>query len=68
VAVGLDRHVFTEGEVRSGVFGIVAKGLALLRVVDAAETDAVRVLVVQDFERVAVENGDNWTCKVSSDS
>jgi hypothetical protein len=30
--------------------------LAFLRAVDAAEADAFRVLVVQDFERVAVED------------
>ena len=30
-------------------------GLAFLRTVDAVETDALRAMVVQDFERVAVE-------------
>jgi hypothetical protein len=34
-------------------------GWALLRAVDAAQADAFRVLVVQDFECVAVEDGDD---------
>jgi hypothetical protein len=34
-------------------------GCALLRAVDAAQADAFRVLVVQDFEDVAVEDGDD---------
>jgi hypothetical protein len=33
--------------------------LAFLRAVNPAETDAFRVLVVQDFDGVAVENGDD---------
>ena len=35
----------------------LADGLALLRAVDAAEADAFRVAIVQDFEGVAVEDG-----------
>ena len=30
--------------------------MAFLRAIDTAESDAFRVLVVQDFERVAVED------------
>jgi len=33
-----------------------ASCLAFLRAIDTAESDAFRVLVVQDFERVAVED------------
>jgi hypothetical protein len=33
--------------------------LAFLRTVDPAEADALRVVVVQDFESVAVEDGDD---------
>jgi hypothetical protein len=43
VAVGLDRDFFPEGEVSDGVFGIVSKGLALLRAVDAAEANCLRI-------------------------
>jgi hypothetical protein len=35
------------------------KRLALLRAVEAVETDAFRVLVVQDFEGIAFEDGDD---------
>ena len=38
------------------MIGIVAVGLALLQAVDAAEADTLRVLVVQDFEGVAVKD------------
>jgi hypothetical protein len=33
--------------------------LAFLRTIDTTETDAFRVLVVQDFDGVTVEDGDN---------
>ena len=39
------------------MLGSVAEGLAFLGAVDAAEADALRVSVVQDFEGVAVEDG-----------
>jgi len=44
--------------------------LALLRAVDAAEADAFSALVVQDFEGVAVEDGDDFTdgrCRIASE-
>jgi hypothetical protein len=40
------------------LLGSVAEGLAFLRAVDAAEADTFRVGVVQDFDGVAVEDGD----------
>ena len=40
--------------------------LAFLRAVDPAEADALRVLVVQDFDGVAVEDGDDGTGEVGS--
>jgi len=39
-------------------------GWALLRAVDAAQADAFRVLVVQDFEGVAVEDGNDGVGEV----
>ena len=54
----------SEGEFRSGVLGSLPIGLALLRTVDAAEADAFRALVVQDFEGVAVEDGDDGAGEV----
>jgi hypothetical protein len=41
----------------------LAKGLAFLRTVDATQSDTLRVLVVQDFEGVAVEDGDDGAGK-----
>jgi hypothetical protein len=60
VAVGLDGHVLPKGKDRGGVLGFLAVGLAFLRAVDPAEANAFRVLVVQDFDRVAVEDSDDF--------
>ena len=59
VTVGLDGDVLPEAEVSDGVLGIVAVGLALLRAVDPAEADVFGLLVVQNLDRVAVEDGDD---------
>ena len=42
-------------------------GVNLLRAVDAAEADAFRVVVVQDFELVAVEEGDDRAGEIGSE-
>jgi hypothetical protein len=44
--------------------GVVAVGLVFLRTVDAAESDTFRVVVVQDFDGVAVEEGNDRGGKV----
>jgi hypothetical protein len=41
-------------------------GLAFLRTVDPVEADTFRVLVVQDFEGVAVEDGDDLAGEISN--
>jgi len=38
---------------------VVAVGLAFLRTVDAAEADTLRAGVVQNFDGVAVKDGDD---------
>jgi len=58
VAVGLDGNFIPKGENANGVLGILAVGLAFLRAVAAVEMEAFSVLVVQDVEGVAVEDGD----------
>ena len=50
----LDRDFLAVGEGRRELLGFLAAGLFLLRAVDAVESDALRVLVVQNFEGVAV--------------
>jgi hypothetical protein len=47
------------------VLDVVAVGLAVLGTVDAAEADAFCMVAVQDFDRVAVEDGDNGAGEVS---
>jgi hypothetical protein len=54
VAVGLDGDFLAEDEVSGGVLDLLAVGLSLLRTVNTAEADALRVSVVQDFDDVAV--------------
>jgi hypothetical protein len=41
----------------------LAVGLAFLRTVDPAEADAFSVVVVQDFNSVAIEDGDDFSGK-----
>lgn len=48
------------------MFGSLAVGLAFLRAIDAAESDAFRVLVLQDFDAVAVEDGDDQPTEICS--
>ena len=45
------------------MLGFLSEGLALLRAVDPAEADTFRVLVVEDFDGVAVEDADDWCQK-----
>jgi hypothetical protein len=41
--------------------------LALLRTVDATEADTFRMGIVQDFDRIAIEDGDNGAGEVGMD-
>lgn len=49
----------------SGRLGIVAVGLVFLRTVDPTEADTFGAVVVQDFDVVAIEDGDNGAGEVS---
>lgn len=42
----------------------LAVGLAFFRAVDATETDTLRVGVVQDFDGIALEDGNNGAGEV----
>jgi hypothetical protein len=66
VAVCLDGDLFPEGEARGGLLRVLAIRLAFLWAVDAGKTDAFRVLVVQDFDGVAVEDGDDGAGEIGS--
>ena len=46
------------------MLGLLAVGLALLRTVDPAETDTLWVLIVQNFDGVAVEHTDHFPCEI----
>jgi len=48
------------------VLGSLAKGVAFLRAVDAAQADTCGLLVAQNFERVAVVDTDERASKLSS--
>ena len=45
------------------MFGSLPERLAFLWAVDPAEADSFRVVIVQDFDGVAVENRDDWVVK-----
>ena len=64
LAVALDDYFFPKDEGRGGVRGVFAVGLVPLRAVDPAETDTFRLLIVQDFDGIAVENEDDWAGEV----
>jgi hypothetical protein len=63
VAMRLDGDFFPEGKVRGGVLDLLPISLALFRTVDVAESNAFCMVAVQDFDRVAVEDGDNGSVK-----
>ena len=65
-AAGLDHDFLLEAEVRGGVLGALAVGMAFLRAVDAAEVDALGVPVVKNFESIAVEDADHWPGKLEA--
>lgn len=54
-AVSLKRDFFAKHKLRRGLLGSLPVGPAFLWAIDAAEADAVRVLVVEDFDGLAVE-------------
>ena len=60
-AVSLERDCFSEDECRCSLFSSFAKGLTFLRAIDPTEADTFWVVVVQDFEGVAVKEADAWT-------
>ena len=66
--MGLEDDISPEDECRRSVLGFVAKGLAFLRTVDAAQADALRVGIVQDFDGVAIEEGDDRAGEVSGEN
>lgn len=63
--MGLDGDILPKGEFRGCVLGVLAERLAFLRAVDAAEANAFRVLVVQDFDGVSVEDRDDGAGEVA---
>jgi hypothetical protein len=63
-AVSLKRDFFSEDKSRGGLLGTLTVGLAVLRTVDAVESDAKSAGVVQDFDGVSVEYGDNGASEV----
>ncbi len=58
-AVRLEHHIFAKHELRCCLLRSLAKRLGFLRAVDAIQVDAFRPFVVQHFDGVAVNNGDD---------
>jgi len=59
LARGLKSDFLFEDKGRRSLFRSVSVGLPLLRIVDTVQADAFSAAVVQDFDGVAVEDGEN---------
>jgi hypothetical protein len=59
LAVRLEHYTYAKHELRCCLLRSLAERLRFLRAVDAIQADALRLFVVQDFDRVAVDNGDD---------
>jgi hypothetical protein len=55
------------GQLRRGLLRSLPVGLGFLGTIDTVEGDAFGVVVVQDFDGVAVEDGDDLAGEVSKD-
>ena len=55
-AVRLENDFFPKNQCGRSLLGLMAVWLALLRAVDAAQTDAFKGSVVEDFEGIAIKN------------
>lgn len=64
VAVRLKSDCLPEGECRRGLLGSLDVGSAFLRAVDAVQADAFGVVIVQEFESVAVDHTDDLAGEV----
>ncbi len=64
LAEGLKRDFLPKDKCRGGLLRSLAVGLAFLWAVDAVEADAFRVLVMKDFDSVAVKDGDDGAGEV----
>lgn len=62
----LERDLLPEDQLLGCVLGLLAAGLAFLRAVDPAEADAFSVVIVQNFEGVAVDYPDCSSGEVGS--
>ncbi len=63
----LDSDGLAKGESGCCLLGLLAIGLAQLRAVDAVQADAFGVVVVQDFDSVAVDYTNDFPFEVRSD-
>jgi hypothetical protein len=67
-AVRLEEDFFPKHHRGRRLLGLMAVRLTFLRAVDAAEPDTFRLGVVQDFDGVAIEDGDNFAGEICRDS
>jgi hypothetical protein len=64
-AVRLEHHIFAKHELRCCLLRSLAKSLGFLRAVDAIQVNAFRPFIVQHFDRVAINNGDDEAGELS---
>ena len=66
--MGQKRDFLLIDQLRGGLLGSLAVGLAFPRAVDAVAADAFRVSVVQSLEGVAIDDGDDRAGEICRDS
>ena len=66
LAEHLDRDILAVDERGGELLGLLAEGLAFLRAVDTAQTDAFSLAIVEYIKSVAVEDGDDGAGEVGS--
>jgi hypothetical protein len=66
--VSQERDILTIDELRCSLLGARAVGLAFLRAINTTQADTFGAVVVQDFDGVAIEDGDDEAGEVSNGS
>ena len=59
LAVRLEHDIFAKNELRCCLLRSLAERLGFLRAVDAIQADALGLLILQDFDGVAVDHRDD---------
>lgn len=59
LAVRLEQHILAKNKLRCCLLRSLAEGLAVFGAVNAIQTDAFSLFIVQNLDDIAVDNGDD---------